>query len=71
VLSYQPTDLPLTEQVQFVEPLTAVECAAFVQAVLDAIHQGTPAEFHDCPHHAMFMDDNICAAIQLLMMDAI
>ena len=71
VLSYQSADLPLAEQVQFVEPPTAVKCAAFVQAIPDAIHQGTPAEFHDCPHHAMFVDDNICAAIWLLMMDAI
>jgi hypothetical protein len=49
---------PLADNVKLADPPTEAEAAAIVQAIRDAMHDGTPPEFRDRRNHIMFVDDN-------------
>jgi hypothetical protein len=71
VLDYSKLDLPLADSVRIPDESTAEEKARIVQAVPDAVHQGTPQEYADRHHHATFVDDNVKVAIRSRMTGAI
>ena len=70
-LDYSERSIPLADDVVLSDAPTADEQRAFVQAIPDAIHQGTPAAFKDRHNHVMFVDDNICSSIRSKMMATI
>jgi hypothetical protein len=62
---------PLANNVKLADPPTQAETVAIVQAVPDAMHNGTPPEFCNRRNHIMFVDDNFNIEIDEDMREAL
>lgn len=71
VLAPAPEPASIAEQVQLAPELSPEEASQLVPAVPDALNQGIAPEYADRPHLAMFVDDDIVAAIRSHMREAL